>query len=318
MSRRVFVSLLALTCACASGGAGSDTELAEKLALGLAGACPESKSDDEQARTQCAAAVTDFGLLRDTMANPFFWGGQTDDGVWELDAHVTQFHPRVFRRMYLSLYSFPREHRVEQLPDGRTLLHLKARFRNALDMGSYPYPFWHRVSKWVSYQLAEEVVLIIKDRKVLGGRRSLSQAADRELVNHQWGGQWEWRKGSEVMPFVALYGYFFSKDNPYVEQLDSAYRDVEFELRQRNCLVCHNPENGAGAARLELLNYPNQALSGRHRIVAQLEQNLMPTEDPTRGYKQGLADALQRSALLELAKKFAALGDQALQWDGEQ
>jgi hypothetical protein len=315
---RVSVAIAVLALASCTQAASSDAELADKIAAGLATACPEAAADDELARNECSAALTDFGLLRDTMANPFLWGGQTAEGLWELDDHVTMFNPRVWRRLYLSLYSFDKEHRVEQLTDGRTLLHLNAHFRNGLDMGSYPYPFWHKPSKWQSYQLAQEVVLYVKDKKLIGGQRSFAEQADKPFVAHQWGGQWQWSKGSELMPFAALYGYFFSKDNPNVAPLEAAYRNLEFKLRDQNCLVCHNPENGASMAKLELLNYPNQALSGRHRIVTQLEGNLMPSQDVPRGYTEGIADESKRKELLELAKTFAAAGDEAMAWEGEK
>ena len=192
--RTLVLSLLVMATACV-GGAANDRDLAEKVAAGLTRACPLAPADDETARNECAAALTDFSLLRDSMANPFLWGGQQeqDGGVqdgWDLGSHVTRFEPRVWRRLYLSLYSFPGEHRVEQLSDGRTLLRLKPKFRNQLDMGAYPYPFWHRISKWESYQLAEELVFIIKDKKILGASRSFAARTDRAgLVAHEWGGQ---------------------------------------------------------------------------------------------------------------------------------
>lgn len=324
MSARLFLLAAGLLATGCTGGAASDQDLAEKLATGLATACPMAKPDDETARNACAAALTDFALLKDAMANPFLWGGQQEqdggatDG-WELDTHVTRFDPRIFRRMYLSLYAFPTDHTVERLPDGRTALHLKPKFRNKLDMGSYPYPFWHRISKWESYQLAEELVLLIKDRKVEGALRSFAARTDRSTyVAHEWGGQWEWRKGGELMPFTALYTYLFSKDNPHVAELEAAYRSMEFKLREQNCLVCHSPDNGPSMAKLELFSYPNQALTARHRLVEQLEKNLMPTEDPARGYQQGMANEAARAELLALTKRFAALGDQAMAWEGER
>ncbi len=321
--RALILSSVLLLTACV-GGANTDRDFAENVAVGLTSACPSAPADDEQARDLCAAALTDFGLLRDSMASPFRWGGQQqqDGGVedgWDLEAHVTRFDPRVWRRLYLSLYSFSSEHRVEVLSDGRTLLHLKPHFRNKLDMGAYPYPFWHRISKWESYQLAEELVFIIKDKKILGASRSFASRTDRsDFVTHEWGGQWEWRTGGELMPFAALYTYFFSKENPYVVPLEAAYRASEFKLRQQNCLVCHSPDNGSAMAQLELFSYPNQALGARHRIVEQLEKNLMPTQDPARGYAQGMSDEADRLELLELARRFAALGDQAMQWEGER
>ncbi len=320
---RLLFLALPLLGACISPS-NSDRELADSLATGLNEACPPAPADDEQARNQCAAALTDFGLLRDSMASPFLWGGQQpqDGGVtdgWELETHTTRFAPRVWRRLYLSLYSFPKEHSVEQLADGRTLLKLKPKFRNKLDMGAYPYPFWHRLSKWESYQLADELVLILKDKRIIGALRSNAATADRSsYVPHEWGGQWEWRKGGELMPFAALYTYLFSKENPYVTELEAAYRASEHKLREQNCLVCHSPDNGSSMNQLELFSYPNQALSGRHRIVEQLEKNLMPTSDSKRGYTRGISDEHDRQELLELAKHFATLGDQAMQWEGER
>ncbi len=323
LSRLFIFCAASLVSACVSG-ANSDRELAERVAAGLTDACPVARADDEQARNECAAALTDFQLLRDSMANPFRWGGQQpqDGGVedgYSLQTHVTRFDPRVWRRLYLSLYSFPAEHKVESLADGRTLLRLKPKFRNKLDMGAYPYPFWHRISKWESYQLAEELVFIIKDKRIQGASRSwATREAHSDLVPHEWGGQWEWRKGGELMPFAALYTYFFSKENPYVLELEAAYRASEFELRKQNCLVCHSPDNGSAMNQLELFSYPNQALGARHRIVEQLELNTMPTLDPARGYALGMADEVARQELLSLARRFAKLGDQAMQWEGER
>ena len=320
---RVLLLSAVVTLAGCASGARTDRELAESIAAGLNSACPPAQADDEQARNECAAALTDFGLLRDSMASPFLWGGQQapDGGVedWSLETHVTRFDPRVWRRLYLSLYSFPKEHTIEVLPNGRTLLRLKPKFRNKLDMGAYPYPFWHRPSKWESYQLAEELVFTIEGKRMTGALRSFAAYDDRSnFVTHEWGGQWEWRKGGELMPFAALYTYFFSKDNPYVPELEAAYRASEFKLREQNCLVCHSPDNGSAMNQLELFSFPNQALGGRHRIVEQLEKNLMPIQDPARGYTQGMSDEKARQELLALARRFASLGDQAMAWEGER
>jgi hypothetical protein len=60
---------------------------------------------------------------------------------------------------------------------------------------------------------------------------------------------------------------------------------------------------------LRLLNFPNQALSVRHTVVAVLEENRMPPV--------GIEDEAQRRKLLVLAREFAALGDQALDYERE-
>jgi hypothetical protein len=61
---------------------------------------------------------------------------------------------------------------------------------------------------------------------------------------------------------------------------------------------------------LRLLTFPNQSLTMRHNIVAQLQQNLMPLDT-------GIPDDGERQKLLALAQQFAAIGDQALGYEGE-
>jgi hypothetical protein len=299
---------------------GTDKELADQLAQQLAQACPMAAADDEDARSQCAQKLTDLDLLRDNMAETFLWGQQPDAGVVEVADHVTRFASLVYRRLYLSLYMFPAEHTVEDLGDGRTVLRIAAVFRNKLDMGAYPYPFWHKFGKWQQYQLAHDVLLIIQNGKLTAGLRSAEGTEDPNAfpeVMRGWGGQWTWTLGDETYPKAPLFTWLFSGDNPYREQLDEAYRDLEAEMRKNQCMVCHQPDNVANQGQLELFSYPNQALSGRHRIVTQLTNNLMPFPDGNRGISQGIADSAERKKLLDLATTFANLGDQALQFEGE-
>jgi hypothetical protein len=320
---------LTLLAACTQPGfRGTDAELADQLGKALAEACPMAAADDEDARSTCAQKLTDLSLMRENAGDPFLWGQQEDGGAPMLQDNVTRFAPLVYRRLYLSLYMFPAEHQVEQLSDGRTLLHVAARFRNKLDMGSYPYPFWHRPGKWFAYQSAQELLFVVDHGKVAGAVRSYAGTegrfktpADRPEVVHEWGGQWSWSLGGEDYPQAPLYTWLLSKDNPHREALEGAYRDLEHALRQTSCLMCHQPDNAALMKQLELFSYPNQALSGRHRIVQQLEANTMPYPDPIRGIPVAGFHGDQepkRQALLELAKTFAQLGDDTLRFEGEQ
>jgi len=139
-------------------------------------------------------------------------------------------------------------------------------------------------------------------------------------VIHEWGGQWTWSLGGEDYPKAPLYTWLLSMDNPHRADLEEAYRDLEHEMRQTTCLMCHQPDNAALMPQLELFSYPNQALSGRHRIVKVLEDNVMPNADAKRGIPlgyHGTDQEARRQRLLDLAKKFAALGDDALQFEGE-
>jgi hypothetical protein len=216
----------------------------------------------------------------------------------------------VWRRIYLSLFMFTGEYQIENV-DNLTLLHLPCRFRNALDAGAYPYPFWHSQKKWDNYQRATEVTLVLESGKIIAGYRSDREDPTRPDVARRWDGLWQWTDvAGEEMPYASLYSYLFAASNPHVERLDAAYRALEAEARPHNCTFCHSPSNPAQMNPLRLLNFPNQALSVRHQIVQQLEQNRMPPAE-------GIADDAQRWKLIERARSFAEVGDQALDYEGE-
>jgi hypothetical protein len=321
MKKLTFVMMaLAATAACEDANQLNQEELGLAIGRGIAAACPITPADDEQARMVCAARLTDFSLLRDTMAEPFFWGGQKAGKGYRLsDSDTTRFNALVWRRMYLSLFMFTGEVTAESSGDF-TVVHLPFQFRNRLDPGSYPYPFWHSKSKWDSWQLAPELILIMEKGKITGALRS-SQRPDEEerrkrYVEREWSGQWRWQADGQEMPYVTLYNFLFSPGNPHVAKLDAAYRALESEMRGSACLVCHSPDNFAKTGALEFFNYPNQALYSRRSIVMHLEKNTMPPKNDF-GLPKGLQDESERKALLELAKEFERLGDEALSYEGE-
>ena len=59
---------------------------------------------------------------------------------------------------------------------------------------------------------------------------------------------------------------------------------------------------------LLIFNLPSQALSGRHEILHQIQTNQMP---PGRG----ISDEASRERLLNLARNFEKVGDQALAYE---
>jgi hypothetical protein len=287
-----------------------DVSLAEKIARGLIAACPPADPTDEKARDLSADKLTQFTLLRDALSDPIYWGGHTaGKGYAPEESQTTLFNARVWRRMYLSLFMFPGQYRIES-SDPYIVLHLPSQFRNALDVGAYPYPFWHSKKKWDSYQLATELLLVFEKGKIIAAYRSETQDPQRPYIAHAWDGQWRWiDKAGHEMPYVALYSYLFSAANPHVSRLDAAYRALEAAAREHTCFVCHSPDNSTQMNPLRLLNLPNQALTLRHNIVTQIEQNLMPLGT-------GIPDEAERKKLLELAQEFAAIGDQALDYEG--
>jgi hypothetical protein len=204
---------------------------------------------------------------------------------------------------------------IEQSGD-RTVIHLPYVFRNGLDAGEYPYPFWHSSSKWRDYQLATELLLVMRNGRIEGGLRSAVRLLSRPFQLRNWDGQWTWGPdGGE--PHVTLYRNLFRPGNPHVEQLDQAFRDLEDAMRPFNCEGCHRPDNIAHANPLELFAYPNQALVARHAIVQQVQFGLMPPADLVAGTRAGIADRTERAELLRLARAFESAADDALAAESE-
>ncbi|HMG57037.1 MAG TPA: hypothetical protein VK601_26240 [Kofleriaceae bacterium] len=310
------IVLAALIAACDSPHP-ADNELATSIAKGLIGACPiGDATSDEAARNACAGKLTELGVLRDAMREPFIWGGQAAGAGYRLDKSTNKFNARVWRRMYLSTFMFGEDYDVEQVAD-YTVLHIPVTFRGAMPVGAYPYPFWHSNSKWDSYSYATTVHFIIQGGTVIGALRSADQDATRPKTPHSWDGQWQWQQGGVQMPYVSLYDYLLSNGNPYTAQLDDTYRSLEARMRQNNCQACHAPDNQGMSAQLEFFVYPNQALAGRHDIVKQLVKNQMPPKDNPLGLAPGITDAGERDQLTALARDFEAAGDRALAWEGD-
>jgi hypothetical protein len=289
----------------------SDRAVARAIAEALIAACPPADPGDTLSRDLAAARLGQSNLLRDVIRDPIFWGGHISGRSYRPeDNSLTVFNPFVWRRIYLSLFMFPGEYQIEQV-DRLTILHLACRFRNGLAAGAYPYPFWHSQKKWDNYQRAVEVTLAIEGGKIIAGNRSDREDPSRPYVARQWDGNWHWTDAAgREMPFASLYSYLLSASNPHVARLDTAYRALEAEARQHVCTFCHSPSNPAQMNPLRLLNFPNQALTVRHQIVQQLEQDAMPPNE-------GIPNRAQRQKLLELARTFAEVADQALDYEGE-
>jgi hypothetical protein len=294
-----------------------DRELATSIAKGLAAACPSGVDpSDEAARNDCAGKLTDLAVLRDTMREPFIWGGQIQGADYKLDTKTNKFNARVWRRMYLSTFMFGTSYSIEQVGD-TTVLHVPISFRGAMSTGAYPYPFWHSEKKWDAYNFATTIHFVLQDGQVIGALRGTEVDTTRPKVAHSWDGLWQWKQDGVQMPYVSLYDYLLSKGNPHAGKLNDAYRALEARMRQNNCQACHAPDNQGNSKQLEFFVYPNQALAGRHDIVSQLEDNVMPPEDNALKLPAGITDSAEREALLRLAREFEIAGDQALAWEGD-
>ena len=305
--------------------ANAETKLATEIAQEIAAACPIADPGDKSARDSCGEKLGKSKLLTNSTAIPVLWGVQTQIGNYNLITNrtTTMFHPLVMWRVYLSLFMFPGNYKIEQVGD-QTIIHMPYQYRNKLDMGEYPYPYWHSKKKWESFQFAPEVLLLMEQGKVAGLLRSAQRDRSRPYNPREWDGRWHWTgKAGEAEPRVTLFEYLFSKSNPYVAELDSAYRALDAESRKHTCTVCHNPSNPSMATPLGIMEFPNQALSIRHRIVRVMEANRMPpaavvgNRDKQEFIPAGIADEAERQRYLKLARAFADAGDRALAYEGQ-
>jgi hypothetical protein len=282
--------------------------LAAELDQALTTACPMANTGDADAQLACADALVDLPVLRSRMSAPCDWGAQAAADARVLEsANRTDFNPRIWRRLYLPTFMFPGGHAVEIVND-TAIIRIPVVFRTDIDPGNFPYPFWHSASKWQSYQTATDILFFFRAGKLIGALRSAEQDTSRPLREMKWDGRWTWRSARGDEPMVTLFSFAFSPDNPRVKELERSYRAMEKELRKESCLGCHSPDNTSRMNPLELFSYPNQALSGRHRLIKVLEENTMPPID-------NIPDPKRRSDLRDLAQAFAAAGDAALDFE---
>jgi hypothetical protein len=298
--------------ALATEASNKEVVLAEKIAKVFISACPIADPGDNKAREQCAQKLAKNQLLRDSMLQEVRWGGQKELGHFKLsDSKTTTFNPLVLRRLYLSTYMFTGAPKIEQI-EKLTVIHLPVKFRNQLDSGSFPYPFWHSEKKWDSYQKTTEVLLMLENGKVQGGLRSAQKDKSRQVSVRQWDGKWDWKANDGTQdPKVSLYKSLFSQTNPHVAALDKSYRKFEVKMREHSCMVCHNPSNTQEMNPLLLLNYPNQALTLRHETLARIKAKTMPPP-------KGITDDKELNTMIQLASEFAEVGDKALAYEGEK
>lgn len=286
--------------------------LAKAMAENLAQACPIADPQDQEAHVQCAAQLGSLEVLHGNMRDPLLWGQQKKAGDYVLEHHgTTRFDPMAWSKLYLSLFMFNGQYKVEPLAEGAAAIRMPVSFRGNLDAGDYPYPFWHAEKKWQAYHTCADLVFIFKNHQIVGALRSAENKAERVAIREvKWDKKWTWtdEKTHTEQPHVALYTNLFSAGNPYTAQLDGAFRNLAKGLQKAECLDCHRPDNQAQMKMLEMLNYPNQALSGRGRILEVLQQNAMPPGD-------GLKNDDERKSLLAFATEFKRLGDAAFQFE---
>ncbi len=289
--------------------------LEERIAGEILRASPPAGPADASARDKAAEQLSHIQELLDAAGERILWGPFSPERGYEPKTNpLTEFIPFVWAKIYLSTFTFSPPYALRR--EGRfTVVEIPARFRDGLESGDYPYPFWHSAKKWESYAGTRALLFVFEhDTLVAAYRRS---ALDSEHVApRDWDSRWRWTdaEGRE-RPRVALFTYLLSSNNPWLSRLDGAYRALEVEFRGHTCVSCHSPDNPGKANPLLLLGFPNQALVARHTLVETLRGNKMPPADPKAAHGAGLADEDVRQRLLALAQQFEQDADAALAFE---
>lgn len=316
-ARYAMISAAVITAAASLAQAGVSAKAADNdadiRAIGeaIVRACPASgAAQGVSARDACADRLGKMAQLADAMpSEAILWGGTAHASFNPTTDKLTRLDAFVWRKLYLSLFSFSR-YSLETLPNGDRLLRIDARIR-PIAPEEYPYPFWHSAAKWQDYQQSRQVGLLFRGNQLIAGYRNAELDPTIAFTPKTWDGKWTWDVNGQQGTRVSLYTYSLSPGNPDRAALETAYRDLEGAMRPYFCTSCHNPANPANMNPLVFFTHPSQALVARHDIVKQLEANAMP---PGTGIKHDAA----RQNLIRLAQHFAELGDKALAYEHAQ
>jgi hypothetical protein len=326
----IFSSTAAILMACAAPAAavsGAEAragveDIAAEIAADLARACPLAQPGDQAAFDRCRQALYDGSPLKRHMHSIVVWG-RVKPGAPLKETHLTQFAPDVLTGMYIPLFMFNGRHTVEfDEREKLFLVRLETAFRNRLAPGQFPYPFWHSDDKWNTYQGANNLLLWIDPRSAtirfaqFTNRGATAPIGVSSPLQHQFDGKWMWTDAAgRTQPQATLFDGLFRADNPYLGQLDGAYRKLALSMRDGQCDSCHSPDNKHGMSRLVLLQTPAHAAGEIKRVIRSLRRDTMPLDDA--GIEAPLEGPV-KDALLKNAGAFDALVDAAKQWERVQ
>jgi len=203
-------------------------------------ACPLASPADQLALDRCRASLYGDSALRKGLAPVVLWGRPSPDGRRLRDTNLTQFAPDVLSGLYLPMFMLTGDYEINFDPTERLYrARVSALFRNALDLGQYPYPFWHDAKKWADYQAANEVTLWVDPAKVKVVIMQFSARGkpDPRLTSvprtpPAFDGKWMWTDtNGQSQPRPALFVGLMRGNNPYLAQLEGTFRDLAGELQ---------------------------------------------------------------------------------------
>lgn len=291
------------------------------LADQLAQDCPYADAGDQAAFDRCRQRMFGDSALRRTLSAVTLWGRVKDPEAALKNTPLTQFAPDVLTGMYLPLFMFDGRYSLSWNEREKLwLARLDANFRNRLQPGQFPYPFWHVDDKWNAYENARSVLFWINPQTQRitvaqfsrQGEGPVRSAADKAQLP-AFDGKWMWTDShGRAQPATSLFDGLFRNDNPYKAQLSESYRDFALSLRDGQCLACHSPDNGSGMKRLVLLQTPAHAAAEIKRVLRDVERDAMPRDDFD---VEKPLDPAMKKVFLEKGGAFARIVDQARDWE---
>lgn len=298
--------------------------LAEMLIGELAEKCPVRPVNDLAALRACRASLfSDASVFRSSLKSYILWGrppGGNIDAALK-DFRATQFGNDVFTGTYAPMWMWDGSYDVEYIANDKTFrITANAGFRNELDYGQYPYPFWHEAKKWTDYEDANTVVIWIDPKSMKISQLTFYKRADKPAVaqikrRHMptFDEKWMWvdEKGQQ-QPAPTLFVGLYNEKNPYLGKLDTAYRKFALSLRDAECSACHVPNNPDKMKRLVLLQTPLHAASEIERVIRDVKRGSMPQDEF--GMEKPLADNMKARFLAD-AEEFAASVRGARDWE---
>jgi len=321
------VGMAGVTAAMAAADitAGDTPARAEKAAAAIAAdmarLCPVADPADPRALDACRKGLYQDSLLKRTLMDFVPWGRQKDPALSLKESNLTQFSPDVLTGMYVPLFMFNGKYSVVPVPrEGMYQIRLQTAFRNRLQPGQFPYPFWHEAEKWSMYERANEVILWWDPTKerirfgqftVFGANPPIQASTPATLP--AFDGKWMWTDAQgKTQPAVTVFDGILRPDNPYIGKVEVAYKDFALRLREGQCFECHVPNNPDKMKRLVLLQTPMHAAAEIKRVMKSVREDRMPHDEF--GHEKPLAPDV-KAVLLEQGAAFERVLDQARQWD---
>ena len=291
------------------------------LGKDMASKCPISGAGDQAAFDVCRNALYNDSPMRQLLSTRTLWGRTPANPETRLkDYGSTQFASEVLAGMYLPLFMYTGQSKVEfNETEGLYKAELGVAFRNQMQPGEFPYPFWHEENKWSQYQGAKTVILWINPEtvKIVSGQFTPKGSMGADLgtakVDHKFEGTWTWTDADgKQQPKLTLFEGMFSPSNPYMAKLDVTYKEFAMSLREGQCMSCHVPNNPDKMKKLVLMQTPRHAAAEIGRIVDDVKRDKMPLT------KWGVEEALPQSVkdiFLTRGENFASAVASAKDWE---